>query len=65
MTKYLFKVQRVTQVWTYVESTAETEDEAYEKVSQRLNDGTITFDVRNSSTVSFDINCFDVVNNNV
>lgn len=65
MTKYLFKVQRVTQVWTYVESTAETEDEAYEKVMQRLNDGTITFDVRNSSTVKFDVDCVDVVSNDV
>jgi UPF0288 family protein (methanogenesis marker protein 3) len=65
MTKYLFKVQRVTQVWTYVEATAETEDQAYERVLERLNDGKITFDVRNSSTVSFDINCHDVLENNV
>jgi hypothetical protein len=62
MTKYLFRVQRVTKVWTYVEQTGNSEDDAYFKVIERSNAGDIYFDSRNSSTVSFDI---DVVSHNV
>jgi hypothetical protein len=65
MPKYLFRVYKVTKLWTYVVQTAESEDDAYFKILERANAGDIYFDVRNSSTVSFDIDCVDVVNNNV